>query len=296
MMIRLKAVAATLALVFGLLSSAPHAFADNPIYFSFDLDGTLVDTIVDLRQVDSTQNLIRASDGLHLPVWGATALVQSLIDKVPDARIVIDSGGDAERNRELLSKIILKDRKSLLDHTYKVLSKEDLTPVTTGPDAQNLRQSERFKKDLRKIAPGIDLSRVIHIDDIPGYVLPGQEKNVITINPAYSYVDNYARGVEMQRQGMKLKNPPPSRAHWAWDTQRLVWARGLIEEALNLTHRRQDLTLPDAITLLQKSPDQRRFITAGEKAMSSYKIDHSPMVHEIACPELVPALVKGLSK
>jgi len=288
---RLKLAGAALFFTISSILTVPigahaKAPAEEPIYFSIDLDGTLFDTIHDMRQVETDATLIRASDGLHQPVHGAAAFIQSLLE-IPNAKIVFFSGGEAERNKELLSKLIMKDGKSALDHAFKVLSKEDLTPVDPGKTTGEIHSHDRFKKDLRKIAPGIDLRRVVHIDDIPDFVLHGQEKNVVAINPDYDYVENYSRLKELERQGLTLKRPPPSRKHWAYDTQRLTYARGVIEEALDLTRRREDYSLRDAIERMQHGQDPRRFLDAGNKVLSRYTRDHSRFVTEKPCPNLV---------
>jgi hypothetical protein len=294
MMKRLHRAGAALLLTIGLLAhpattQAKRAPKDAPIYISVDIDGTLVDTIHDLRQVDTVGDLIKASDGTHKPVWGAVAFVQSLID-IPNARIVFFSGGESERNKEILSQLVMKDGKSALDHAYKVFSKEDLTPVVTDPNVKTEHQYQRLKKDLKKIDPSIDLSRVIHVDDVPEYVLPDQRANVVAIDPAYDYVENYSRFKEFERQGLKLKNPPPSRRHWAYDSQRLIYARGVIEEALDLTHRREDISLRDAVARLQKDGDPRRFLDAGNQVMNRYAVEHTRFAREKACPDLLPRL------
>ncbi|MFL5812860.1 MAG: hypothetical protein ACJ763_04735 [Bdellovibrionia bacterium] len=298
MMKRLRRAGAALLLAIGLLalpafSEAQGSPKDATIYISIDLDGTLFDTIRDPRQVETLEDLVKASDGTHKPVWGAAAFVQSLVD-IPNAKIVFFSGGDSERNKELLSQLMMKDGKSALDHAYKVFSKADLTPVVTDPNVKTEHQYQRLKKDLKKIDPSIDLSRVIHVDDVPEYVLPEQRANVVAIDPAYDYVENYSRFKEYQRQGLHLENPPPSRRHWAYDTQRLIYARGVIEEALDLTHRREDISLRDAVAQLQKNGDPRRFLDAGNKVLGHYSLEHTRFAREKACPDLIPRLSEFL--
>ncbi len=305
MMTRLKLVGTALVLTINLFSFTASTFAKEtvskePIYISIDIDGTVFDSINDMRQAETTHDLVRASDGLHKPVHGAAAFVQSLLDIPPskvggaEIRLVFFSGGDAERNKRLLSQLVMKDGKSALDHTYKVLSAEDMTPVNAGPGTENLRRFERFKKDLKKIDRGINLARVVHVDDIPQYVLPDQAKNVLAIDPAYDYVENYSRYLENKRKGMVLKKPPISRKHWAYDTQRLIYARGVIEEALDLIHRREDISLRDAVAQLQQNSNPRRFLDSGKKALSRYNLEHTRYAREVTCPGLVNKLAESL--
>jgi hypothetical protein len=294
MMKRLHRAGAALLLAIGLLSHSALGETkispkDATIYISIDLDGTLFDSIHDPRQVETVHDLIQASDGAHKPVWGAAAFVQSLLD-IPNAKIVFFSGGDSERNQRMLSQLIMKDGKSALDHAYKVLSKADLTPVVTDPNIKTEHQYQRLKKDLKKIDPSIDLSHVIHVDDVPEYVLPEQRANVVAIDPAYDYVENYSRFKEYQRQGLSLKNPPISRRHWAYDTQRLIYARGVIEEGLDLIHRREDMSLRDAVAQLQNEGDPRRFLDAGNQVLNHYSLEHTRFAQEKACPDLLPRL------
>lgn len=312
---RLKLAGAALVFTICATSFAPASFAESSddvetIYISNDLDGTLVDTIKDLRQVETTENLIQASDGLHQPVWGAGAFIQYQIDlterlknrrksngKRLEIKSVFFSGGLTERNNTILRSFVMKDGKTTaLDHAYKVFSNDDLTPISAPPEGEAHTSSWK-KKDLRKIDPNIDLSHVIHVDDIPTFVMPGQEGNVVAINPAYSHVGNYGRWLEDKRQGLVLSNPPPSRAAWAYDSQRLIYAAGLIDEAIDLSFRREDLSLRDAITLLQKTNDPKRvreIFETGKKVLSPYMTDHSRFVHSVACPGLLDALEEGL--
>lgn len=312
-MIRPKLAGAALVFTISAICSAPYSFAEpssdvETIYISNDLDGTLFDTIKDRRQVDEIEYLIKASDGEHQPVWGASAFIQSQIDlperfknrkksngKALEVKTVFFSGGDAERNQTLLSHIVLKDGKSAFDHAYKVLSANDLTPITDHPP-EGAHHSDWLKKDLRKIAPNIDLNFVAHVDDIPTFVLPGQEKNVIAIDPGYSHVGNYSRYLELKRHGLELHNPPPSREAWAYDSQRLIYAAGVIEEAIDLMYRREDMSFRDAITYLQQTNDSRRFLEVGKKVLSKYTVDHSRFAHEAKCPGLLEDLARILVK
>jgi hypothetical protein len=270
------------------------AFA-NDLFISNDLDGTIFDTIHDLQQVRNLDDVIKISDGMHQPVYGAAAYLQSVLD-IPGVKVAFTSGGNEVRNKEGLGQIIMLDGRSMLEHNPIILSEGDLTPYATGPGTENLRYRDRYKKDLRKVSGG-DLSNLLHIDDIIAFILPGQERNGIDIGPAYDFISDFGQYAKLNGfpDGKKLDRPPPSRKAWAYDTQRLIYARGLIEESIQIVRKKGGMTLPQAATFLQQYADPRHLLEVGRRVMGKYELNHSRFVRKASCPRVLDQLLRQAS-
>src|SRR5262249_16136821 len=130
----------------------------------------------------------------------------------------------------------------------------------------------------------------VHVDDIPNYLLSGQETHVVRIDPAYNHVDNYTEGLLRQREGMTLKWPPPSRKEWAWSTQRLIYARGVLENAFEMVESGRAENLKDALEKSLKSKDHLRFFELGNKVLSPYNLDHDVRATRRECPTIAQRL------
>ncbi len=92
------------------------------------------------------------------------------------------SGGEKNRNLELLDSVKLKDGKSLLQLATDVFHKEDLSNVSSNLE-DNF--SKRYKKDLEKV--GLALEDTILIDDNSDFALnEHQKKNMFWLGPTYT--------------------------------------------------------------------------------------------------------------
>tara|TARA_Y100001936_G_C16090169_1_gene685406 strand:- start:2011 stop:2826 length:816 start_codon:yes stop_codon:yes gene_type:complete len=195
--------------------------AQAQIDIVFDIDWTLVYPVDETMKNEARVYLVqgeyyRVSDG-------AVEVIASLF-KDPRFRVSFFSGGDKLRNEELLKQIILplKD-KTALDVAYKVLSREDLSVVSTD---ENLGFSERFKKDLTIVNK--DLNQVVLVDDLKNFTPSGQEDNLLWVGKTYTYQDKFKK--------LPLsKYIPDSELSWLNERYKFFWVYSSIEEAASLS-------------------------------------------------------------
>ncbi len=113
---------------------------------------------------------------------------------------------------------------------FRVGGKDLLTSVAAQPGA---RFPERFKKDLLKLIPDIDLSNAVLIDDVANFLIAGQEGNLLWLQQTFDDVPKFER----LNQYEKLEYVPPTRRAWALERNKLSWALGVILEARNSSRR-----------------------------------------------------------
>jgi hypothetical protein len=161
----------------------------------FDIDWTIVSEIKNPSPKDlKNPRVIEVQSHFYYIHDGLEEFIEDIVKK-GDVKISFYSGGEWERNRELLSKIKLKNNQSLLDTAYKIKNREDLVSVENPP--ANARFAERYKKDLRKISKELD--ELIMFDDTADFVIEdvvNQNKHVFHIGKAFEYFDSFqaARG------------------------------------------------------------------------------------------------------
>ncbi len=227
-----------------VLTSEPQS-ENAPIYFVFDIDGTLVKPIppnLPINQLpDLTQMIPLRGDifGQRYQVLnGAGELIQSLLIDIPRSRIMFFSAGRHEKNIQILKALKLPDGRSALEISDRVMSYQFLSEVKAENGNPLFASKKALRKDLRKARlqgrdPGRDLGRdpgrdpgrnlggdhsrdlggdlerVLLIDNSPKWSLPGQEGNLLWVEPEKNQVS-----------GQKA-NP-----------NKLVWVRGVIDSVL----------------------------------------------------------------
>lgn len=192
----------------------------------FDIDWTIVTEVKNGKKV-SAQNAKRVIEvqGLHYFVnEGLETFVAEILSH-PDMRISFYSGGKAIRNNELLTKIKLRDGRSLKEIAYKVLSNEDLAHVEGALESAPF--AEKNKKDLTKISK--DLSQLIMLDDTANFVLETNEmqtNHVFFIGKAFEYFENFE-----EARGLSGEYVPKSYEEWLLNQKKLVVLNAAFREA-----------------------------------------------------------------
>lgn len=188
----------------------------------FDIDWTIVSEIKEGHIIPS-KRVIEVSGHKYFITEGLEEFIQSILDK-KDVKISFYSGGLKVRNVELLSKIKLKDNRSLQDIAYKVLSFEDLV---VNDAADGAAFSERYKKDLSKISN--DLDELIMFDDTYNFVLETkvpQNENVFFIGSTLEYFESFK---DAEKQSGKFI--PKTHEQWLLNNKKFYILKEAFEEA-----------------------------------------------------------------
>lgn len=245
-----------------LLALSSFALGADRIDFVIDIDGIILfeGTPAALKGAPA-HRIVRTDYGYAYRIAeGAPEFLQSLAT-IPGAHLTFYSGGSVGRNEDVLKKFRLPNGKSAREVAFRVLSDVD----RTVPDRTELeRWAEAFrtffhgdlKKDLRKV-PGLDPSRAFFFDDRRAYVAPGQERNFVCLD--YEHV---SPGYEKESYPLDASDRVRAlEKHSAWDASaaaarnmahrnKLVYGRGLVQQALDLAER-EKISPVDALWKLQ---------------------------------------------
>lgn len=180
----------------------------------FDIDWTIVSEIKisEGKKLPSTR-MIEVDGHQYFINEGLEEFIQNILDK-KDVKISFFSGGSEVRNHELLSKIRLKDNRSLKDIAFKILNFEDLVKVE---DNENLPFSQKYKKDLSKISSNLD--QLIMFDDTYDFVLETrqlQNNYVFYIGTTLEYFESFNETRELTG-----KYIPASYEQWLLNNKKL---------------------------------------------------------------------------
>nr|BDT27689.1 NLI interacting factor-like phosphatase [Bacteriovorax sp. HI3] len=207
---------------------SPAQESAKPRHVVFDIDWTIVTEVTResaLVSKTSKNKRIIEVQGKHYYINDGLEEFVSEILSHPEMRVSFYSGGKKSRNEELLSKIKLKNGKSLKDIAYKILNNEDLIDV---PGAlPEWRFSEKHKKDLSKVSK--DLSELIMFDDTAHFVFEGRElqsNHVFFIGTSFEYFDNFEEARNLSGEYI-----PKSYEEWLLNQKKLVVLMGAFKEA-----------------------------------------------------------------
>lgn len=203
----------------------------------FDIDWTLVSQVDGLGYTNS--RIYKSLGDYYRLTDGAQEIIEDLLED-KRVRISFYSGGSEARNLDLLSKIKLSNGESLLDVSYKVLSRKHLVEVSTDT---NLRFSEQLKKDLTLINK--DLSNIVLIDDIKEFTPLNQRQNVIWTGKTYAYQEAFTQ----------LHGDHFAKSEFAWlsDRYKLYSSHSKIKNALEL-YKSGNISFLDAVNNSRSYP------------------------------------------
>lgn len=238
-------------LIFVLFFSACAELARYPAavpkvrHVVFDIDWTIVSEIKEGHIVPG-QRIVEIDGHKYFITEGLEEFIQNILDK-KDVLISFYSGGTRARNIELLSKIKLKDNRSLKDIAYKVLSFEDLVSVEAVEGAPF---SVRYKKDLTKVSE--NLEQLIIFDDTDNFALETkvqQSENVFFIGSTFEYFENFH-----DTKGLTGKYVPASYEQWLLNNKKLYILNAAFEEAY-LESNSGNITFSEAMKRKEDSLD-----------------------------------------
>lgn len=149
-------------LSFGAFASDPLPTIFRPVHIIFDLDWTLFYSI-DSKDPDQTDSKVFEVDGKHYRLTDhAEILLRHLHHNYPEVQISFFSGGQKERNLQLLRSIRVTENKTALDIAAYTFHFDDLTKVNAD---EALPFVTRYKKLVENLISDFHSEDVILIDD-----------------------------------------------------------------------------------------------------------------------------------
>jgi hypothetical protein len=134
------------------------------------------------------------------------------------------SGGDLNRNHQLLNSVKLHDGRSLENIAYKILNSKDLTPVSNVAATEKF--FKRFKKDLRKVST--NLNELVMIDDTEHFVLnEKQEEHVVYLGKTFEYFETFEEAKLTAGEYV-----PKTESEWSFARKKMFILTGAFHEAL----------------------------------------------------------------
>lgn len=220
----------------------------------FDLDWTLINETTAAMAKQDSQGVFQFEGKLYR-ISDHTANVLLALHRQPGVRISIFSGGLQERNQfavkfiydEVQRKVMQEkpfQQRSMTFRPYKVLSSQDLTPVSTDP---KLRFASRFKKDLGRF---FNLESAVLIDDIAEFSMPGQERNMLWIEKTYNDRPRYELVAFENPEDAKYS--APNKEEWQRDRNKLLRVKERILKALQFS-RKNNGSFIEAINLFSQT-------------------------------------------
>jgi len=222
-----------------------------------DIDWTIVTPLEDNRAKEAFKGLesyIELNDGSAYLLKEGVLEILDAISQSDQYKVSFFSGGKKERNIELLKHIKIKNGKTAFEVADKVLSFDDLSTVSKD---QNLRFSERLKKDLMK--SGSPLEKTILIEDIPHFAKGARAREqTIWIGDTYfpalrdwSIQDyrNFWEGL-----GKQEKFLASSKDNLWWSQRKFYLLTALIEQSLSA---QEIISQAIAAGVPNRSPDQQ---------------------------------------
>ncbi len=254
-----------------------------------DIDWTIVTEIKDpLLKVTPASRVIEVAGVRYFVNEGLEELIEQALS-YPDVKISFFSGGTRLRNNELLSKIKLKNGKSLKDISTFSFGKEDLVKNDEAlPDA---KFAERLKKDLTLISKKI--KSIIMLDDTPNFVLnkfEQQSDSVLFIGKAFEYFNSFE-----EASGKSGEYVPKDFDEWLLNRKKLY----ILKEAFKESYEESKLgeyTLLEAMKRREKLLDLPSLRwNAYSKELYEKAMKGRGQSKDLNCPELFLRLITEAS-
>lgn len=213
--------------LFSCAKFAERAPADKKSdrHIVFDIDWTIVSEIKNPNAKNLKNKRVIEVEGIHYYVSdGLEEFIEDILSH-KEMKISFYSGGPESRNLALLSKIKLKNGKSLLDLAFKVLSRSDLVEIPDVPAGAKF--ADRYRKDLTKIS--LQLDELIMFDDTANFVIENsdnQSDHVFFIGKAFEYFETFA-----DTRGKSGEYVPHSFEQWLLQRNRMFILNGVFNEA-----------------------------------------------------------------
>lgn len=144
----------------------------------FDLDEVLIYRMSPGNLAPMDVHFIESEGSTYWVGNGVPEMLEHL-SRNPDIRISFFSSALDQRNIDVLKKIRLPSGQTAFDLS-KIHNKEGTAPRIFSKSDTEVSEG-LIKKDLRKVAPDIDLNRCILVDDQDGFALADQKRNLLWV-------------------------------------------------------------------------------------------------------------------
>ncbi|MCB0367213.1 MAG: hypothetical protein H6624_08460 [Bdellovibrionaceae bacterium] len=250
-----------LAILFSFLSSlctqSILAQQAEVVDVVWDLDWTLLYAVEKPILGDRHGTYIHTQEGyFRVADWAGQVL--QFLDKHPGFRQSFYSGASEGRLMEAMEQIRLPDGRRAVDIAFRIKSKADLVSVPDAPE--EARFPDRFKKDMVRIDPIINLLRTIMVDDIYRFLPHAQEKNMLWLQETFDFVNSAAELGKGEFQ-------PPSSRHWSLERNKLLWVLGVLMTALEKAPRGDYI---DAVETVERADGREVISRYANKSLPLY--------------------------
>lgn len=238
-----------LAILFILFSSCGTFPSRHPSSVSkhvvFDIDWTIS---AEVKPEQSGRRIVEIEGKKYFIHDGVEEFVENLL-RHESVKISFFSGGGVDRNHALLASVKLSDGRSLKDIAYKILNREDLTPVLNVPQSEKFYK--RYKKDLSKISP--DLEQLIMIDDTQHFVLNSkQEEHVVYLGKTFEHFETFKEAAAAAGEYV-----PRTESEWSFARKKMFILNGAFHEAIKETEE-SGISFSEAMKIQIKNLDLAR--------------------------------------
>lgn len=209
--------------------SLPQQTELTPIDIVLDIDWTILNPTTEALAEAVPEGIFRHSTGVYRYSKHIVDFMRTL-HSMPGVRVSFYSGGEADRNHAVVKDLYNKiNEKMSSNHfePYKVLSLEDLTPVSSDP---KLRFGDRLKKDIARF---FNPRFAVLVDDTKDFVMHGQERNQLWLGETYNDRPRYEL-VHLEKPE-DVKYSAPNKKEWQRDLDKLLPVLDILTQAIRKT-------------------------------------------------------------
>lgn len=227
------------------LERSPQSYnREKELHVVLDIDWTIVSNFEPEFSDAPIDRLVEADGKKYVIRDGLEELIEYLLEE--NIKVSFFSGGTKVRNEELLSRIYLRDGRSLKDIAYRVKNFDDLTVVPNVPETAKFQ--EKYKKDMHKIHA--DLKQLAWFDDATSfYIDESQKRNLVHIGPSFKFFENFDQA--LKHTGNYI---PDKFGMYYFDRKKMDILKFHIQEALKLVDEKK-VTFSEAIEIVAKKID-----------------------------------------
>lgn len=210
-------------LLFILASCAQWARVPSSVvkerHVVFDIDWTIASEV---KPESRGRRIVEVEGKKYFIHDGIEEFVEELL-RQENVKISFFSGGGFSRNHSLLASVKLSNGRTLEDIAFKILNRDDLTPVLNVAPTEKF--SRRYKKDLTKVSK--DLSDLIMLDDTEHFVLDQkQEEHVLYIGKTFEHFEAFKEAVTATGEYV-----PRTKSEWSFARKKLFILNGAVHQA-----------------------------------------------------------------
>lgn len=214
------------------------SFGQGPLNVVFDLDWTLLNSTTEAMVQAEPAGTFQFEGHWYRIAYGTAQAIKKLHEQ--GIEISIFSGGSSARNEFAANLIQLQVNELLENKNFQfkhVLDLDNLLVVSTDPKA---RFTEKYKKELSQF---FDIERTLLVDDMTGFSVKGQEKNLVWLGKTYK--DRPRFDLQDRESAESKAYSAPDLSEWQRDRNKIITAVDYILKAIAIA-KRKAISLPEA--------------------------------------------------